>query len=93
MIKNINLKPKFNLNEIASFYYMHYLYIDKNWFFENVNLLIKNIGGYHNLSSYKIYDEWIKIFSNEYLKKTTKNLENFLKSKDLVYTQQHREIK
>jgi hypothetical protein len=93
MIKNINLKPKFNLNEIASFYYMHYLYVDKNWFFENLNLLIKDIGGYHNLSSYKIYDEWTKIFSNEYLKKTTKNLENFLKSKDLVYTQQHREIK
>lgn len=90
MIKNTNLRPNININELAACYYMHYDYCDKNWFFKDLNSTIKNIQGYHNLNNYKIYEEWIKIYSDNYFDKNLKNIENFINSKDLVFTKKNK---
>jgi hypothetical protein len=90
MIKNIHLRPNFNINELASCYYMHYDYCDKNWFFRDLNSTIKNIHGYHNLNTYKIYEEWLKIYSEKYFDKNLKNIEYFINSRDLVFTKKNK---
>ena len=74
MIKNINLRPSTDINEIAACYYMHYYYYDQNWFFNDLNSTIKNIQGYHNINTYKIYEEWLKIYSDNYFDTKSKIL-------------------
>ncbi len=90
MIKNINLRPSTDINEIAACYYMHYYYCDQNWFFNDLNSTIKNIQGYHNINTYKIYEEWLKIYSDNYFDTKSKNIENFISSKDLVFTKKNK---
>ena len=35
------IKKKLNFGEVSKFYFMHYIYSDKNWFFEDFDKFIK----------------------------------------------------
>lgn len=59
-------------------------------FFRDLNSTIKNIHGYHNLNTYKIYEEWLKIYSEKYFDKNLKNIEYFINSRDLVFTKKNK---
>ena len=38
-------KIKINKNEIFEFYFMRYMYQDRNWLFKNLDKMINDIGG------------------------------------------------
>lgn len=84
LIINKKLKPKININDLGSFYYMHYIYCDRNWFFKDLNLLIKKIGGYHNLNCYKIYDVWLKMFCKKENELINSKIDKFINSNKIV---------
>lgn len=90
-IKNLeNLDFKIDKKKILEFYYIHYIYCDKNWFFDYDDLL-NRLGNYHLQWTEKVYDYWIK--SNNYHETFEnifeKKIEKFIKSKDLVFTLDH----
>jgi hypothetical protein len=55
-IKNLK-KAK---NEILQYYFMNYLYPDDNWLFPNYVEMLRHIGGFHSLSTNKIYNFFYK---------------------------------
>ena len=90
-IKNLeNLDFKIDKKKVLEFYYIHYIYCDKNWFFDYDDLL-NRLGNYHLQWTEKVYDYWIK--SNSYHENFEnifeKKIEKFIKSKDLVFTLDH----
>ena len=85
LIKNFSkLKKNLKYEEVFQFYYMHYINTNKNFFFDNLELFLKEIGGYHNLSSFKVYKEWMKKFNETKKEKIFLKLEKFIESDNLV---------
>ena len=90
LIKNIGkMKHKLNYDEVFKFYYMHYIYVEKNWFFKDIEKFISSIGGYHNLSSKIVYDKWLETINRKDHLTILKNIDNFINSKDLVFTKKN----
>lgn len=83
-LKNfMKLKKNLRYDEVNNFYFMHYIYSDKDWFFQDIDKFIKQIGGYHNLWSTKIYEHWIKNYNLKFKKKFDAKLEKFINSDNL----------
>ena len=92
MIENLE-KVNFRIDKkkVLEFYYIHYIYCDKNWFFDYDNLL-KSLGNYHLQWSPKVYEYWLSKDNNneKYNNLFEKNINSFLDSKDLVFTIDHK---
>jgi hypothetical protein len=85
LIKNFSkLKKNLKYNEVLKFYYMHYINIDKNWFFDDLEMFFRKINGYHNLTSYETYKEWLKQFNINTNERIYSRLEEFIESDSLV---------
>lgn len=91
-IKNLDkLNFSINRNKVLEFYYIHYIYCDKNWFFDYEDMM-RFLGNYHLQWSSKIYNYWLK-YSNKsknfdiYFEKS---IEKFILSNDLVFTLDHK---
>jgi hypothetical protein len=80
---------KIDEDEIYQFYFMHYVYTDKNWFFEDYDKLLDNLDDYHSQYTSEIYSYWVDHYDKGFLMKFNKNFENFLKSNDLVFSKKH----
>ena len=63
---------------------MHYIYSDKNWFFEDFDKFIKEVKGYHNLWSREVYNQWIKNYHFDFKRKFDTKLDNFINSDSLI---------
>ena len=77
--------------KVLEFYYIHYIYCDKNWFFR-YDKLLEYLGNYHLQWSEKVYDYWLLNIDkiDEYSQVFEKNINNFLSTKDLVFTIDHK---
>ena len=85
LIKNFKkIKKRLNFDEVSKFYFMHYIYSDKNWFFEDFDKFIKEIKGYHNLWSREVYNQWIKNYHFDFKRKFDTKLDNFINSDSLI---------
>ena len=85
-----DLEFEIDKKKVLEFYYVHYIYCDKNWFFDYDHLL-KKLNNYHLQWTEKIYDYWIlNSEKKENFEKSFQiKIENFIKSKDLVFTLDH----
>ena len=90
-IKNLEkLDFKIDQQKVLEFYYIHYIYCDKNWFF-NYDDMLTRLGNYHLQWTEKVYDYWINHNNNldNFENIFEKKIEKFIKSKDLVFTIDH----
>lgn len=87
-LKNIvlNLEDYKNLNlysdDVYRCYFMKYLYHNHNIFFQDFKHIEKQIGGYDNLNSSKIFDYWIKDLNPNIHDKIKQNINSFIFSKE-----------
>ena len=86
IIKNLhkfkNFNKKIQLEKVYEYYFMRHIYNDKNWLIEDLDKMIKNLGGYDNQFTEKFYEYWINNFSLNKHNKIFDNIKNFLKSGD-----------
>ena len=86
IIKNLhkfkNFNKKIQLEKVYEYYFMRHIYNDKNWLIEDLDKMIKNLGGYDNQFTEKFYEYWINNFSLNKNNKIFDNIKNFLKSGD-----------
>ena len=73
---------------------MHFIYSDKNWFFDYDDLL-KNIENYHFQWSEKVYEYWIKNSKKKknFQENFDNKIQNFIDSRELVFTIDHKKQK
>ena len=64
---------------------MRHILRDKNWLFDDYDLMIEEIGGYHNLQSYRFYEFWINYCEKEKIKRAEENIRKFLNGDDLIF--------
>ena len=91
-IKNLDkLNFEINKNKVLEFYYNHYIYCDKNWFFDYDNLL-KYLGNYHLQWSADVYNYWLSYInkSENFDNYFEKSIEKFILSNDFVFTLDHK---
>ena len=88
-LKKVNFK--IDKKKVLEFYYIHYIYCDKNWFFD-YDKLLKNLGNYHLQWTPKVYEYWLSKVNDHknYFKVFEKNINSFIASKDLVFTIDHK---
>lgn len=90
LINNFSkLKKLLKYEEVFQFYFMHYINRDNNWFFDDIKDFLVKIShkgdnGYHHISHYKTYKEWLKMFNENTKDKIFLKLENFIESDSLV---------
>lgn len=70
-------------NEILQYYFMNYLYPDDNWLFPNYVKMLKDIGGFHYLSTNKIYSFFYKKIHLEEINAIEKKLNIFFASEKI----------
>jgi hypothetical protein len=81
----MNLKEvrlKIDKKKVLEHYYMHNIFSNKSWIFEDYNNFIEGVGGYYKqfeIISYKYYLEYI---NSDKHKKIFSNLKNFITSKN-----------
>ena len=63
---------------------MKYIYFNKNWLFEDYDKLIKNLG-YHEQFQIKVYDYWLKNWSNYKHKKVYLRINKFNNSSHFAF--------
>ena len=65
--------------KVLEFYFMHYIYHTKNWFFDDYNKMLKELGNYHYQWNNKFYEYWIYNHDKtNFKKKLEKKLDNFI---------------
>jgi hypothetical protein len=73
--------------KVLEFYYMHYIYHTKNWFFDDYNKMLKELGNYHDQWNNKFYKYWIDNHDkSNFKKKLEKKLDNFINSREQVFS-------
>ena len=81
MILNLSsLNLKIDKNEIYEHYFMKQIYFTKNWLIDDLNDLIKYVGGWSGQNSLKLYAYWMSICSEQKHKNVFKTIEKFIKS-------------
>lgn len=81
MILNLSsLNLKIDKNEIYEHYFMKQIYFTKNWLIDDLNDLIKYVGGWSGQNSFKLYAYWMSICSEQKHKNVFKTIEKFIKS-------------
>lgn len=80
-------KISISKKKVLEFYYMHYTYITKNWFFDDYNKMLKELGSYHDQWNNKFYEYWIyNYYKTNFKKKLKKRLNNFFNSSEQVFS-------
>ncbi len=80
-IKNFDkLNLNYSKDNIYKFYFMHNIYRQNNWIIDDMDIFLKKIGGYKNISSLKFYDVWIKSVNKQKILNIENNLNEFLDS-------------
>ena len=59
---------------------MKHFYYDENWLFDDYQSFLKNIGGYHNVHTNKLYDYWEKNLDENLKNKIYDRFDKFQKS-------------
>jgi hypothetical protein len=88
----LNLKDisiKINKDEIYEYYYMQFINNTNNIFFDNLDKVISDIGGYKNQFSNLIYLKWLEEFSGIKHQKILDGYIKFVKSGDYRMTYKH----
>ena len=63
---------------------MHNIYRQNNWIIDDMDIFLKKIGGYKNISSLKFYDVWIKSVNKQKILNIENNLNEFLDSSNFL---------
>ena len=61
---------------------MRFIYNLNNWLIDDLEDLMKNVGGWSNINSYKFYKYWLKNISKKKEDRLNNIFENFYNSKD-----------
>ena len=80
--KYINFGRKISKEEIKEYYFMRHLYLDKNWIIQDLNKMLKYVGGYDNMWSHKFYNYYLENLTKQKHKQIIKNIQNFINSKN-----------
>ena len=59
---------------------MRYLYIDRNWLFNDQDKMVKSIGGWDNMMNENFYEYSMKILNSKKISSLNVSFNNFLKS-------------
>ena len=70
---------------MIDFFFMRHILIDKNWLFDDYDLMIEEIGGYHNLQSFRFYKFFIFYCDKEKIRKAEENIRKFLNGDDVIF--------
>ncbi len=80
-LKKIKQKKfKIDKKKIYEFYFMRYLYIDRNWLFNDQDKMVKSIGGWDNMMNENFYEYSMKILNSKKISSLNVSFNNFLKS-------------
>ncbi len=80
-LKKIKQKKfKIDKKKIYEFYFMRYLYIDRNWLFNDQDKMVKSIGGWDNMMNENFYEYSMKILNSKKINSLNVSFNNFLKS-------------
>ncbi len=79
-LKKLKNKKKINKKEIYEFYYMRYLYQDRNWLFDDLDKMIKYIGGWDNMMNENFYHYSMKVLTPKKINSIYKSFDRFIKS-------------
>jgi len=83
MILNFSkYKINYNRRDICEYYFMHNLFTNNTWMFDDYIRVMKNIGGYKNLGTFKFYNYWIDNYSRSIDAKINSKLNIFLASNE-----------
>ena len=80
----MNLKKvrlKIDKKKVFEHYYMHNIFSNKSWIFENYNNFIQDVGGYYKQFEIISYNYYLKYINEDRHKRILYNLRNFITSK------------
>ena len=81
MILNFSkYKINYNKKDICEYYFMHNLFTNNTWMFDDYIEVMKKIGGYKNLGTLKFYNYWIDNYRRSIDAKINSKLKSFLSS-------------
>ena len=93
-IFNLNkIDFKIDIEEIYEFYFMRHIFHNRKWLTRKHREMVKEIGGYNEQFTNKLYDYWINNFSEKEHKKTENYLNNFINSNDFLLSLKHQNKK
>jgi hypothetical protein len=89
-----HLDFRIDKTQVLEYYFMRYIYNTENWLFDDYNAMIRQIGGYYEQLTPKVYEQWLNAWSPEKHLETLRALERFVDSGDfrLDYTHFEREF-
>jgi len=82
------LKLNYSRKEIYKFYFMHNIYANSNWMFGNLEMFLRKIKGYKNISNLIFHKYWIKSVNSKKINETEKKINNLIKSKNFLITRE-----
>jgi hypothetical protein len=82
-IKNLIHLQKINKNEIYQYYAIRNIFFSKDWIFKNMYDFAKKVGSFDNFYSDKLYEIWLKNNDITQHNEITKDIKNFIYSKEL----------
>ena len=68
---------------------MRHLFLEKNWLIEDLNKMLKKVGGYDNQWSYHFYNYWLNNFNKNSHNNIKSSLIKFINSKENYYSILH----
>ena len=69
---------------------MRHLYLDKNWLFTEIDNMIKFVGGFDNIWSYKLYNYYLINFKKKKHNSIFNQVENFIESNNSYMNLNHK---
>jgi hypothetical protein len=90
MLHNLDkIDLKIDKNEVYEYYFMRHLYRDNNWLFDNHEQMEKDLGGYSEQFTSKIYKYWMQKFTLAKHDEKIAVLNSFIDSEDFVLERKH----
>lgn len=77
------------LQKIYEYYFMRFIYNTENIFFENYSDIVKELGGYKEQFTPRVYDLWCREFSQDKHEHLCSGLKNFIDSDDFRMDYSH----
>ena len=83
--RKIKKKIKINKKDVYEYYAMRNVFFSKNWFFEDLDKLINDVGNYHAIFRPTFYDFWVDNFElhKPSVNKSKIKIENYIESKNI----------
>ncbi|WP_321777736.1 hypothetical protein [Sulfurimonas sp.] len=76
-------------NEVYEYYFMRHLYRYDKWLFDDHDQMIKDLGGYSEQFTSKMYEYWMQKFTSLKHNKKILALNSFIDSGDFVLESKH----